>query len=438
MLDAHMKRRAGLMILGIACVLVHLLVGLYYATHLTSQTQHPSLAAHGDAYLASFTSWDTDSEQDVAGFNRTALSILSRGLPYSRQGTLILRTAVYSYFVAGCYTIGGIRLLPVAIAQAIVSGLTCWLLALATSNLFPKNTAAPWIVGGLYLVNLRVAMYVGYVVPLVPTLLFTAVALWAATQITRRRAVAWFVASLILATYTSSTFFVVAMTGALWLLQRRRSIAGFTVIVSFVALKFILTWSNAAGSTTESNRAADRGGVFWTSNNPYYESMRPWSPWEWRTENMWSTWKMSEEEHSRYTSYLDRGEGNELRATLLWIRENPLHYLWVCLVRLRTEFGPYTGQMSPRNRLISTVVWLLIFPAGFYGLWKSRRDMTAQFVQFVVITVFIFATFVSEEPYLRYRMPVDLLLTAFAGLSYGSWLTRKETAETNWNISNQS
>ena len=437
--NANMKQRPGLVVLAIACGLFHLVVGLHYATHLTSQTLHPSLTTRGDAYLTSFSGWNTDFEQDVAGFNRTALSILAHGLPYSRQGTLILRTAVYSYFVAGCYAIGGVRLLPVAVAQAIASGLTCWILALAAGLLFPKNAAAPWIASGLYLVNLRIAMYVGYVAPTIPILLFTAIALWAATQMTGPRAVVWFVASLVLGTYTSSTFFVVAMTGALWLLlHQRRSIAGFMVIASFVALKFVLTWSNAAGNAAESNRAADRGGVFWTSNNPYYEGMRPWSLWEWRTENVWSTWKMSGQEHDRYTSYLDRGGKNELRATLLWIRENPVQYLWVCLARLRTEFGPYTGQMSPRNRLISTAIWLLIFPAGFYGLWQSRRDGTGQFALLVVITVFTFAAFVSEEPYLRYRMPVDLLLTVFAGLAYGYWLARRTGVETNWKTSGNS
>src|ERR1700730_1108142 len=111
-----MKWRTGLAVLGIACGLFHLLVGLQYATHFTSQALHPSLTASGDAYLASFPSWNTENEQDVAGFNRAALSILTQGLPYSRRGTLVLRTAVYSYFVAGCYAVGGIRLLPVAVA----------------------------------------------------------------------------------------------------------------------------------------------------------------------------------------------------------------------------------------------------------------------------------------------------------------------------------
>jgi hypothetical protein len=138
---------------------------------------------------------------------------------------------------------------------------------------------------------------------------------------------------------------------------------------------------------------------------------------------------MTPEERDRYDAYLARSGQNELRATLLWIRENPGRYFQVCLARLRTEFGPYTGQMSPRNRLISTAIWLLIFPAGFYGLWQLRRDATAQFTALVILAVFTFATFVTEEPYLRYRMPVDLLLTVFAGIAYGEWINRLRRAD---------
>lgn len=424
MLDADKKRRVGFAMLGVAIALFHLMVGAYYATRLSPQNTRAPLTATGDAYLASFPGWNTDAEQDAAGFNRTALSIRERGLPYSRQGTLILRTAVYSYFVAACYAVGSVRLLPILVAQAMASGFTCWMLALATSRLFAKSTAAPWIAGGLYLVNLRVAMYVGYVVPLIVTLVFMAIAFWAATQEPGRRSTAWFIVSLVLGTYTSSTFFVVAMTGAVWLLLRRRSVTGFVVIAIFVALKFAATFTNIAGSAAEPNRAGDRGGIFWLSNNPYYERMRPWSLWEWRGSNPWSTWTVTPEEQDRHDAYLARSGQNELRATRLWIREDPGRYLQVCLARLRTEFGPYTGQMSPRNRLISSVVWLLIFPAGFYGLWQSRRDATAQFAVLIVIAVFTFATFVTEEPYLRYRMPVDLLLTAFAGAAYCEWLAR--------------
>jgi hypothetical protein len=436
MLNVNKNGLSGLMALGLVTAALHLVVGAYYATHVSLNSARLSLTTSGEAYLRSFLGWETDSEQDAAGFNRTASSILKRGLPYSRHDTLILRTAVYSYFVAGCYAVGGIRLLPIMVAQAIVSGLTCWILALAASRFCDGNAVVPWVVGGLYLVNLRIAMYVGYVAPLIPTLFFMAVALWAATQqpgrVPRSKwgwSTACLVASLIFGTYTSSTFFVVASAGALWLLLRRRSITGVALIIAFVALKFVVTWSNAAGSAAEANRAADRGGIFWLSNNPYYDRMHPWSLWDWRGSNPWSTWTASDEERERYAQYLERSGQNELRATLLWISENPGTYLQVCLARLRTEFGPYTGEMSPRNRLISTIVWLLVFPAGFYGLWLSRRDPTAQFAALVVLAVFTFATFVTEEPYLRYRMPVDLLLTAFAGLPYSYWLTRRATGQ---------
>jgi hypothetical protein len=412
---------------GLALVLVtftaivHGWFGWQYATRFSPQAAGLSHPTSRDQYLGSFPGWNTDSEQDAAGFNRAAMSILAHGLPYSRQGTLILRTAVYSYFVAGCYVVGGVGLLPIVIAQAILSGLTCWILVMVAGRLFVKSAMAPWIAGGLYLLNLRVAMYVGYIVPLIPTLFFMAVAFWAAAQRPGRLASACLVAGLVLGMYTSSTFFVVALAGALWLLLRPRSIIGAVVIIVFVALKFVVTWSNAAGSAAEPNRAGDRGGIFWLSNNPYYDRMRPWSLWEWRGSNPWSTWTASDGEREHYAQYLTRSGQNELRATLLWIRENPGRYLQVCLARLRTEFSPYTGQMSPRNRHISAVIWLLIFPAGLYGLWLSRRDPTAQFAALVILAVFTFATFVTEEPYLRYRLPVDLLLTVFAGVAYWKW-----------------
>jgi hypothetical protein len=402
--------------------MTHGVFGLLYATRISPQAGHGLLSISGDAYLQSFHGWNTDNEQDATGFNRTAVSILHTGLPYSRHGTLILRTVVYSYFVAICYAIGGIRFLPVLIAQAILSGLAGAVLADAASRLCGGRIAASFIVAALYLMNLRVAMYAGYIVPVILTLFFLSIAFWSIAGSTKDSLPRWVALPLILGVYTSSTFFVVALVGAVWLFLRRRAKIQAAAIVLFVALKFVITWSNVAGRVAEPNRAADRGGIFWLSNNPYYDRMRPWSLWEWRGANPWSTWKMSDEERERYADYLARSGQNELRAALLWIRENPGHYSQVCLARLRTEFSPYTGEMSPRSRLISTAVWLLVFPAGFYALWRRRHMDSTEFVLWMVSAVFAFATFVTEEPYLRYRVPVDLLLTAFAGLIYCEWL----------------
>jgi len=62
--------------------IVHSAFGWLYATSLSPQTTRQPLSASGEAYLQSAPGWNTDSEQDAAGFNRTALSILERGLPY--------------------------------------------------------------------------------------------------------------------------------------------------------------------------------------------------------------------------------------------------------------------------------------------------------------------------------------------------------------------
>jgi hypothetical protein len=412
--------RRNFLLLVLVINIVHFSFGLYYARRVAAAI-HPTLTARGEEYLRTYAGWGTDTEMDSAAINRTATSILRRGLPYSRDGTLILRNLAYSYFVAACYAIGGVRLLPVAVAQSILSGLTGAVLAVAAARLFPRRPIAGWIAGGLYLLNARIAMYVVYLSPTILALFFTAVAFWAVTRWTPN---SWRVITtcLVLGVYTSPTFFVVALAAAGWLLLQRAPVAGPIVIVAFAALKFVVAWSNVAGVRTEPNRSADRGGTLWFANNPYYERMRPWSLWELRGNNPHSTWTMSENEYRQYEEYHARAGYDDLRAALLWIRENPGHYAQICLARLRTEFGPYTGQMSPRNRLISTFVWSMLFPAGFCGLWLMRRDPAGQFVVFVVLAVFAFATLVVEEGYLRYRMPVDLLLTAFAAGAYAQWL----------------
>ena len=46
MLDANIKRRVGLVILGLATGVFHLAVGAYYATHLSPRATRASLTAN--------------------------------------------------------------------------------------------------------------------------------------------------------------------------------------------------------------------------------------------------------------------------------------------------------------------------------------------------------------------------------------------------------
>jgi hypothetical protein len=119
---------------------------------------------------------------------------------------------------------------------------------------------------------------------------------------------------------------------------------------------------------------------------------------------------------------LQRAGNNTTKAALLWIRENPVQYLELCVVRLQALLGPVTGQMSPTNRMISTILWVVIFPAGFCGLWILRRSPFARFALFVMLFEIGFETLVVAGWQPRYRLPVDLMLAACAGVAYAGWV----------------
>lgn len=418
-----------LVLLAVATFALHLAFGIYYAVKIESSNNHRlSLATTGIDYLRSFPGWDTTNELDSASNNRAAVSVLRTGVPRSREGILFLRAPVYAYFVAMSYAVGGIRLLPIVVAQAALSAIICLLVGLAAGQLAGADRVAWVIPPFLYFVNLRVAMYMGYVIPLILPLFFTAVTLWAAMRPPDWKQVGLISASTVLGVYSQAAYFVVGFAVATWFswrfirFKRKMDVVGTVVVLLFIGAKFPLTWLDVAGRAYDPARADDRGGTLWLANNPYYDSMKPWSLWELRPGNPWTTWQRSDQDQERYDRYLARASGSPLQAALLWMRENPLRYATVCAVRFRTEFSPYTGEMSPRNRLISTIVWLLIFPAGLCGLWKMRARPVAALASFMILAVFGFDTLFIEEPYLRYRMPIDLLLTMFAGVAYCEWL----------------
>jgi hypothetical protein len=236
-------------------------------------------------------------------------------------------------------------------------------------------------------------------------------------------AVAGFVAGIGLGIYTQAAFFTVGAATALWLLlrfryeRRWRLLAGAIVLLLLVAGKLLLSLVNLEGGKNDWVRQADRG-TLWLANNPHYESLRWWDLWQLRLGPS-HKWKGTAEQDRRYREYLDRAGGDMGKAAMLWIRENPAQYAKLCFIRLRTELGPITGSMGSRvNRLASTVIWLLTFPAGFFGLWQDRRSPFAALAGLIILAVFALDTFILMAGQLRYRLPADLLLTIYAGVTY--------------------
>ena len=427
-MDSNTKSpRAFPAILGslalVTCIL-YFALGILYATKLTPSTK-VSLALKDDMFLQAFQTWGMVHESDSALINRTAVEILKTGVPRTISGALYFHAPAYSYFLAACYAVGGVRLLSVAVPQAVLGGLICLLLALTARRLAPHyQQLAALFTAILVLVNVRLAMYVGYVNPTIPLMFLLALALWGSTRLETVWGIALFTVGMVLGTYTQAAFFVVAVAAAAWLLARSRKIksgaalVGALCIVGFAILKVALGLLDRPAANYDFQHEAGRS-MMWFANNPQYDYMTWRSWWEWQGKQ-----PPTEEQMSRYNEYLARANNRPMHATWLWISENPARYATLCVVRLKSELGPFTGQMSPRNRKVSSVIWLLIFPAGYYGLWKYRHHELTHLAIMIVLAVTAFGTFVIEELYLRYRLPVDLVLTLFAGVAYSDLVSR--------------
>lgn len=412
--------RRRLALLSVVVFVLHFAVGAWYATHAENLPHRVSIWAEGDEFLAMYTGWNTVHERDDAAHNRFAVQVLKTGLPRDRSGNLFLYTPVYSYFLAACYKVGGLRFLSVALPQAIASGLTCWLVGSTAFRLAGGSATAGFLAALLYGVNLRISMYVGMISPTILVLFCTALALRATASFPSRAAVWTFFVAIAVGIYTQASFFVVAGAAVLWLaaeaLGRRRVLPAIAA-AGMLCLAILNVWmtSEALRRSEYGRKGEGEPGILWEANNPYYESMALGSAWERRPGNPWTSWKASKEEKQRFEEYLARARSQRLNAGALWIRENPSAYAKLCLVRLKTTLGATTGQMSSRNRLLSTGFWILTFPAGFFGLWRLHRLSEARLAALVILAIVAFSTLVITEWYLRYRLPMDLLLTVFAG-----------------------
>jgi hypothetical protein len=418
-----------LVVLAFATVLTHGVVGVYYALSPQSASGQTSLQHCGEKFLFNYPGWDSDEEHDAAAYNRAALEVLRTGVPHTRSGVFFSHAPLYGYFVAACYVVGGVRLLSVAVAQAVLAGLTAWLVGLTAYRIALRTLWIGVLATGLFLINLRFAMNTAAICPTSLLLFWIALTLWAATYLPRPVALVLFVMALLGGTYTQAGFLLIGAIGGLWLLvngggcSRWTTIAGATVIFTGVGIKALLPFWTAGPDPLH---MTDKGGVAWEANNPYYESMRLTDMWGRRPGNPWSDWRPSEHEQQQYKNYLTRVGNNPARAFWLWIRENPRQYATLCFIRLRTTLGPFTGQMSPRNRSISTFYWLLIFPAGYYGWWRMRHLPISKLALLVWLVVSLSDTLVITEWYLRYRIPVDLIFTIYAAVSYATVFTPKD------------
>lgn len=420
------KRQLWLMLIMAATFVLYFTFGLFYVSHNAERLKSSGdLSLRGEAYLQGFITWGADLEADDAYYNRSALGIMQTGMPRDRDGNLAFHAPLYSFFVAACYGIGGFNRYSLATGQSVLAALLALFGGLTAGRLAPERAPAVGFLGaGLVMCNLLLAKWTAIVAPTLLLLLWFSIVLYLAAGRLRTAEVLGLALVAVLAVFTQAAFFVVASGVCLWLAwcfvrERRLCFAlGCLVTLSGVAGYLGLAASAArAGVTHKANKSM----ILWEANNPYYESLSPFSLWGRRPSNPYSDWEPSPDERKRYEEYFSRAEKVGHNPALLWIRENPGKYVKLCWIRLYTTLGPITGQMSWRNKALSTVYWLLIVPAGLLGLWQLRRQPFASLAALVFLALTTFEVLVITDWQLRYRLPWMLILLCSSSVFY-SWL----------------
>lgn len=422
------------LVVGLAASLLHLAYGVWFVTMSPTDMPRASLSLTGEAFLASYPGWG-DHEMDAAAHNRVATEIMRTGVPRTKTGALAFHNPLYNYFLAACYAVGGLRLLAVAIPQALLSGAIVALIALTASRLMPRGGATVvGVAGVLVLIYEPLARHTAYMVPtqVVVALFCWGVYLAAAPQ-PKGRTWAGLTLAMSAAVFAQAAFFVLAGAVVLWLLweawRRGEHGPGWAagMLALAVASKLVLGLARFDGVTADTLRDADREAL-WIANNPWYENAR----WTERYRVRFGPapeWHLSPAQLQRYQEYLARAGGDRSRAGRLYVRENPGQFAKLSFIRM------WTGIVAPdgtrwQRRLIAAALWLLIFPAGFYGLWKNRAWPFSKLAWLVILATFAFLTFV--HPGSRYRVPADVLLALYAATTYADgyqrWRQRRRAA----------
>jgi len=105
-----------------------------------------------------------------------------------------------------------------------------------------------------------------------------------------------------------------------------------------------------------------------------------------------------------------------------WKEVNFSLYARLCLWRLKSMFLATTEDMSGRNKMISTVLWFLIMVPSMIGLFWFYRDARVLIAWAIALPLSILPALVVLDSYLRYQLPVQLILTPVAAMFWSRML----------------
>lgn len=339
---------------------------------------------------------------------------------------------LYSLFVAGVYALFGVHLLAVRLVQAILGGILLpWLVYRLARRAVPLSFAIPLLAAAVVAFY---AYYILYAATLMTETFYIVTLVWslevglrAGECLRSRREIP---RSLILQLGVSLGLAALLRQAVLpwvpifwlWLLwqaargQRLGAAVKMLVVASLLILACILPWTyrnyQVYGRFLLLNSNA--GYAMYSAQHPmhgdtFHEFKAAPLPAGW--------WGRSEPE-------LDRAL---LRLGLQFVVDDPGRYARLTLSRLRAyfEFWPTTNTSLLHN-LGRVGAFGLCLPFMLYGIFLviRQRQLADQFSLLLLFVLFYTALHVLTWAMVRYRLPVDAVLTVMAALALHTLFVR--------------
>jgi len=110
------------------------------------------------------------------------------------------------------------------------------------------------------------------------------------------------------------------------------------------------------------------------------------------------------------------------RIALNFISTHPGAYATLVFRRLWTTLLPFDPRGSQRlqERLVLSIYWLMLYPAGIWGLVLAARRVTPERALLILLALFNLASIAAVLYWsdLRFRVAIDIPLACFAGFAY--------------------
>jgi 4-amino-4-deoxy-L-arabinose transferase-like glycosyltransferase len=347
---------------------------------------------------------------DAAMWHQAALNFLNgRGLIIN-EDYKAYRTPVPGLYFAAVYSVFGVSIRAVQIANVLLGVLTVWLAYDLVRRSFGDLSA--FLASGFVSFYPMLLLYTGHMLSETLVIMLIALTLWL-IWVLREYAAMWFAPIGIvlgLATLTREAALPIAVLVGVWTFAVRRSESWLRrclpglVMLAFLVLT-VAPWAIRnyvlLGRFVPLTTAG--GWNLWLANNPQADGTTRWGDW--------TPFQIPE---VAVLPEVERGLVYQKRA-LEFIKNYPGQFLRLMLRRLPSfwHFGYHGEGFAEIAFLIIYLPMLILAAMGAWAGWRSNRDAT---LLLLVVPVSLTAVHMVFLPAGRYRLPAELVICMFAGI----------------------